>query len=474
MRAFLLLMLGCTGSSTTPPFTPTEPPPPPVTATGPVDLMQVVSEVHDVHRTILRVRWTQSRDATAHLEYSFDPGEWLSSPPRELQKGVQEELILGAPYDTQVTWRLVGEVKDEGQTTTPDVVTWTGRTPANLPQPTVVSADPDAWDPDMAYLLVSVSYDEEFFGEYAVTLVDRRGRVVWYHGTPRGFAGMHPRVSRTDRSFLIDHSSHWGGAIDGGETSRVLDMAIDGTVLKRWNMPGLYHSFTDLPDGSLAWPQHWSIDEDEEPGPDGERIAIQSPDGTTEELFNCTAALQTRCQANTLSYDDERDVFLYSLFSVDSVLEISGSNGALNKRFGQVPASWTFDPPQSEFWYQHGPTYTPEGNLLLSTHRSENDYELVVREYELDEQSRTLREVWSFGEGEDVIGTQMGESHRLQGGNTLHNHGTHAVVREVSPAGEVVWDLRWETSEYRSRDGHTVGRSQPVYGADLYRFLPDR
>ena len=423
--------------------------------------------------SILRVTWEQSRDAAVHLEFSFDPDDWRTSPVRELPAGSNEELMLGVPYDAEVTWRLIAEVPGEGTTVTDDVTQFTDRIPTSVPVPWVQESDPTGWEPGMDYLLASVSYDEWFFGQYAILLVDRQGRVVWYHGSPVGFATMHPRISWDDDSFLFDYGAFWGGLLDGGQASQVVEMAIDGTELQRWDTPGLYHAFTDMPDGTLAYPRHWTLDRNDDPGPDGEFIILAHPDGSETELYNCTLSLFEHCGANTLSYDAEQDVFLYSLFTLDSVLEIDASTGEVNKQFGHLEGSWAFDPPESAFWYQHGSVYTDDGHLLVSTHHSQHDTELVVREYEVDEGSRTLRQVWSFGEGAGVVGRQMGEAHRLRGGNTLHNHGTHAVVREITADGRVVWDLRWETMEYNAPSGHTVGRSVGVYG-DLYRFIEGR
>ncbi len=448
-------------------------PPTEATITGPLALREARAEVYDPYPSILRVSWMQSAPARVQITYAFE-GETRTTPARELLPGAQAELLLGVPYDSAVTWTLEAVGEEDGKEVvrrTEPAVTRNGGWPPELPRPVLVDARPDRFDPELEYLLVSVSLDQSFVGEYVVVLLDRQARVLWHHRTPRRRAAMHPRLAHDGRSLLIDQTSHWGGEFDGGASSEVLQIGIGGTVLKTWTTPGLYHAFTDLPDGSLAWPVHWAMDRDGELGPDGERLILQRRDGTEREVFDCVAALVRRCQANTLAYDAARDTFLYSLFTVESVLEVDASTGDLLRVFGQLDGAWSFDPPESAFWYQHGSVYTDEGTLLVSTHRAEDDEELVVREYEVDEEARTLRQVWSFGEGEGVTGAQMGEAHRLRGGHTLHNYGTHAVLREVTDAGEVVWDVRWETQEYGRSPGYSIGRSTPIYDADLYRLL---
>lgn len=299
---------------------------------------------------------------------------------------------------------------------------------------------------------------------------------------------MQPRVSRGGTSFLIDHSSYFADVSSQGRYSEVVELKIDGSVVQVWDTPGQHHPFVDLPDGSLAYARYdFGVFRDD-------RIEIIRPSGAVETLFSCRefvaghALPLADCGSNTTHYDPTRDTFLFSMFTFDSVFEIGASNGEVRRLVGTLGLSpfpaftglpeWTFEPAESRFHYQHNPVWTDEGTLLLSTHRGAEDTELVVREYEVDEVARVFRQVWSFGEGEGLPGCQMGEAHRLDGGNTLHNHGTFAVLREVTREGEVVWDARWEDREYScyggpSTPGHQILRSTPV-GSDLYRFAPER
>ncbi|HHO51739.1 MAG TPA: hypothetical protein ENK18_12900 [Deltaproteobacteria bacterium] len=252
----------------------------------------------------------------------------------------------------------------------------------------------------------------------------------------------------------------------------MVDLKIDGTVVQERAPPGLYHPFTDMPDGSLVYARHGSLDVDGDGSRDGDAVVRLAPDGATTEVFHCSDWLGETCGANTVSYNPDQGVFLYSLFTHNSILELDATTGELLRWYGQIPGGFAFD--GAPFWYQHGGYYTEAGTLLTSTHRDEFDFELVVREYEIDVANERLVEIWSFGEGEGVPGKQMGEAHRLPGGNTLHNYGTHAVLREATPEGRVVWDVRWEAIEYAEYlDGHVIGRSAPIY-TDLYAFAPPR
>ena len=123
----------------------------------------------------------------------------------------------------------------------------------------------------------------------------------------------------------------------------------------------------------------------------------------------------------------------------------------------------TFDPEDSTFWFQHGATFTDTGTLLLSSQLAADDIEGVVREYEIDHDSQALRQIWSHGVGDGIEAEYAGEAHRLPSGNTLHNTGTTPRVREITPDGEVVWDLAWEGFRL-------LGRT--VLLEDLYLLAP--
>jgi hypothetical protein len=139
-------------------------------------------------------------------------------------------------------------------------------------------------------------------------------------------------------------------------------------------------------------------------------------------------------------------------------------------------SDWTFAAERNTFDYQHGVTFTPEGNLLLSTkmHESNPYYTrsldtLAVREYALDYKSKTLTEVFSFGEDQGIAGNTAGEAHRLSNNNTLHNYGSGARTREITADGALVWDIKWSGGDSEG-SGRLQGRG--VLLSDLYTFAP--
>ena len=414
---------------------------------------------HDEIGSIVVVTWTQSEPADVHLAFSFADADPRTSPVRSLGAGTHSELLLGVPYGAEVTYRIVAE-GEGSQAETEDAVAVAAALPEALPVPTLLAADPSAYDPDSPYIF-AVTMRRRAVGSdsFWAMIVDREGRVVWGRPARPERSMLHARPGWHGRSLLIDNNSFWT-LFDGGVASTIDRIAIDGTVIETFDAPGLHHPFTDLPDGAVAYGAHL-------PGQQ-ETLEIASPEGNTT-LWRCgpwlgALGVTSTCASNTLDYNEATNTFLFSFYTIETIVEVDADSGTATRWFGHVPGSWSFDPPESAFYWQHGGHITPQGTLLTSS-LDEARGETIVREYRLDEAAETLEEVWSFGIGDGVFGDIMGEAHRLSNGNTLHNTGSLARLREATADGTVAWDLAWD-------DAYNIGRTTPI--ADLYAFALDR
>ncbi len=419
----------------------------------------VAYHLHGEIQSLIYVTWTQLVPTTARVEVRFDGGDWAPTPDEAIDTGDHEVLVLGVPYDTAFEYRLVNDHGDEVLHSSPRPGT-TGPLPEGLPIPNLLASEPDRWEPTGRYLLASINQEPGGWtdGHYWKFVVDREGRVVWALLTPGGAWTIYLRVSYDGDDLLWDAFTYWSD-MDMGAASQVHRMKIDGTIVESVPTPGGHHAFTELDDGSLVWgAADWKT----------ETLEIRSPEGVQSTLWRCedyhdALGIGEFCQSNSLYWHEPSDSFLYSFYSTSSVAEIDAATGTTLRVWGQVPTPWQFDPPDAGCFWQHGVTYTDAGTLLWSTHRSHEDAETVAREYEVDDASQTLHEVWSFGLGEGVAAYTAGEAHRLPGGNTLHNYGSDSRLREVTPAGEIVWELKWPGDRL-------VGRS--IFLEDLYIFAP--
>ncbi len=445
----LLLALGCTACGPGDPLD-----------SGPAESSRygdLQARLHEDFGSLVHATWQQADPGVSWVEYSFQDEEWLAGPSVERGAGLQQQLLLGVPYDVELSWRVVGEsgVRSGEQSIHTDPL------PEATLQADLLLAE-EGLEPSLRYLLVSLDGRDGTGAPYQAWtfIVDRQGRVVWALDTPAQRTTLLPRISKDGADILVDHNSFWA-SFDGGAASQVQRMKLEGTLLATYDTPGLHHSFTDLPDGSLAWGSTNGF---------SEVLALLPPAGEQQSLWSCSAFYQQlgtlgTCAANTLEHDEASDSFMFSFFSSDSVVQIDASSGETLRWFGQLEGAWGFDPEGSAFWWQHGAHLTDQGTLLLSTADADGAEagETLAREYELDLEQEQLRQIWSFGAGQGIYAEELGEAHRLPGGNTLHNYGTARHLREIGPQGELLWELHWP-------EGGGLGRSTAI--EDLYALLP--
>ncbi len=406
--------------------------------------------------SIVHVTWEQAEAADTWVEYRVEGEEWRTSPTRRLGPGSAEELLLGLPYGVVVDYRIASD-SGAGPTYGADELFETAPVPDTLPVADLLVPDDGRGEPSLRYLYLSVKAASD--GDFAdwVTIVDRQGRPVWGLENPPGFATVHPRVSFDGTSLIVDHNSQWG-VYDQGADSELVRLRIDGTELARIATPGMRHPYTELGDSSIVYGK-WSKGQEE-------TLEQIDPDGTHRSLYSCQQWMTDNdlvggCASNSLSWDPASDHFLYSLYSMETVIEVDRETGDTVRWFGRALGAWNFADVDTAFWWQHGAVFTEEGTLLLSARRGEDVDETVVREYNLDGSVQSLVQRDSFGEGSGIYADVMGEAWRLDNGDTLHNIGSASRVREYTPEGDVVWDLSWPASY--------IGRSTPI--DDLYALL---
>jgi len=426
---------------------------------------------HEEIESLVYVTFEQTQAASVWVE--FEPvgdDAWMSTPVQDLEAGAASFLLLGLPYGYDFHFRVVNDFGDGPRYSDE----YGGAIPAtadSLPLVQVHSSDPDNWERSGKFLLTSVNAATGGWvsGDYWKVIVDRKGRTVWALKTPDHHWTTFMRVAVNGTDLLYDKFTYWANW-DTGAGSTVHRIKIDGTPLDSYATPGGHHAFTELPDGSLAWPSaDWST----------ETVEILSPEGVQSTLWDCApfheerdVPLGTMCQSNTITYDEPTDSFLVSFYTTSTLVQIDHQTGETLRVMGESMGDYAFDPDTSVFDWQHGAYWLDADTLLLSTHRTdvpEEELETVAREYHIDDDTMTLTNTWSFGEGEGLHAQTAGEATRLPNGNTLHNYGSFGRLREVTPDGDIVWDIDWriDMTEYYDR---LIGRT--TFIEDLYVFAP--
>jgi hypothetical protein len=413
-----------------------------------------VLSLDDEVETIVHARWTLGEAGKqSWVEYSFDDGEWLSTPPQSGAVGEHEDILLGIPADIDVDVRLVVE-SDEPRVVEEASIT-TGELPPELPEPVLIE-----WDETRALganwiLLTFDNGSNTFQGPYWVEIIDRRGRVVWYHEVPDGLTAFYNGVARDGTHLWFDA----GTFFDPSGDARFIRMTLDGRYQEVIDAPNYHLGVDELADGSFVYEAL-----------EGGVYSINIGDGVDERVvWNCSEFMaklgvgNEQCEANTVVWDPDRNTVFYSMFVSNSVVEIDLVDGAVLKQFGQLTGGdpWTIDPPEAVVDYQHYVNWTPDGTILASTHLVEEGGVQAANEYAVDEETKTLTLIWQY-KTNDRYAQHTGEAYRLENGNTFIGYGTDGALRELADK-DVVWEVEWPLNDAGTRQ---LGHAQPV--ANLY------
>lgn len=404
--------------------------------------------------TVLHAAFTDPEGHEAWVEYRFEDEAWLVAPT----VGPGDAVLLGIPAETPVEARAAARWGDV--TVYSEVATaTTGPLPADLLLPNVV-----LWDPTRAYdadwVMVSVDHAAYTYSPpWWIEIFDRQGRIVWYLEVPDDHMSFYPTVAFDGTHIWWDGANFFGMSDTPG---RVVRQTLDGRWRVDQTLPGAPgEAVAEGPDGSFFY---------EDRGGVGYGLSQLEPDGTTRRIWDCGAFMaelgvdSRECWLNTCNWSEEHGTILASSFTSDTVYEVDVATGEVVRQMGQLEVGdpWSFDPPDRVFEYQHDAMWLDNGNLLASTH-VRNDYGVqVAAEYEVDDDTQTLRVVWEYV-SEDRFATQVGEALRLPNGNSVQGYGQDGAIREVTPDGEAVWEVDWAKDSYGYR---AIGHASFI--PDLY------
>lgn len=419
--------------------------------------------VHDNVNTILVVTWTQVEEAEqTWLEFSFEPGNVMTSRPSGGQIGEHRDLVLGVPGETDVTVRVVSRVGGMDFKTSD----YTGRTdavPSVMPTPTVESYDADLASPNRWLFgavedspsSVQQNRNNYYTGQFWLYIIDRQGRIVWYYNNPANNASSSfPRIARDGGYIWVDQ----GRSGDQG----VIKMTLDREYFETIDAPiGDCIDVTD--DGSLLYDV------------DGE-LFERTAGGQTRSIWDCKTELDLspNCYSNTVNYNPALDSVVMSFPEPGAVVEIDRSSGDMIGYYGNQPGAWDFAPPLASppdewrFGIQHFPNITADGTLLVSTHLPPHDTfssppspnEHAFVEFAVDRTNQVLTELWRYTEGPEWPHAK-GMAIRLENGNTLANYGAGGVIREITPDKQTAFLVKWDLPDdgsdfYNKMVGHNL------------------
>jgi hypothetical protein len=415
------------------------------------------------------VDWTQTQAAErVWLEFTFEAGNVMTSPPRAGAVGAHSEKVLGIPGETDVTIRVVSDSAGVKYITS-DRVGRTDAVPAVMPRPQVSMYDAARASEDR-WLFGSVENTPPqpngnrpayYNGQFWLYIIDRQGRIVWYHNDPSNNASSsYQRIARDGGQYIYVDQGRRGN-------TGVLKMTLDYEYFETIDVPvGDAIDVTD--DGSILYDVNGTLHE-------------YTAAGQDRTIWSCTQELdlEPNCYSNVVNWNAADDTVLLSFPEPGAVAEIDRATGNMVGFYGNQATAWDFAPPLTtppaawRFGVQHFANITADGTLMVSSHLP--PYETFTPEphpgshafieFEVDRTTQTLRELWRYSEGQEWAHAK-GMAMKLPNGNVLANYGTGGVIREITPDKQTVFYVKFDLPSGNDAYNMMAGHNELIN--DLY------
>lgn len=386
---------------------------------------------------VVRVSWDPTGDgATGVLRHRL-PGEPWTEVPADPAAG--EALVLGLPLDADVEVELDVEAGGE-LATSPTASITTGPLPTELPGLHVDLAQEGALD---GGLLLTTNVQSP----PAVIVFDGAGQVVWVRvldGT--SWAGR-ARPSPDGQHIIV---MPVGNDEDPQHELKVL--ALDGELVETITINEAHHDFTVLDDGTLVTLVYETLD-DSPWGPiRADALVERAPDGTQQKVWSAFDSFAYTPEAdvldgdgwthgNSIEYDPAQDRYLVSFLGLGGIGAIDRSSGELDWFFGGHYSDFVDqDGGVDLLYFQHGFQLLDTGLLVFENGPSSRASSGAV-EFAFTEGRPVAQEVWRYQADPGVYTPSLGSVHRLDSGDTIVDFATGGRLAQVSPEGEVRWQI---------------------------------
>ncbi len=440
MPTLLLLALACNGPGTD--------------TSSHVDMGDFDAEaaLEDDIPTVAWVRWTTDAPGTSWVEYGPDRFLGLSTVRGDATTTDHAVLLAGLPPSSTWYWRAVSEV--DGELLASRVYTIeTGVAPRDLPRVTPVAYDEALAQP--GYTITTSLGNPSWAIVYA-----RDGKPVWWQEAPTDSVIAQVRLTDDGTAVLYNLAS-LNFSVDVGMIRKV---RLDGEVLSETRTVMGHHDFVELPEGGFAYiaadVREWT-----EPDTGGVRnvvgdTIVEVPEGATEDTpraeiwstwddiavdvdpevdndFYPQGLDWTHC--NSLNLQD--GAYILSVRKENAFVKVDRTSGELLWQLGGAGSDFTQTSGRA-FVGQHSAELTPDGFMLFDNGDvdAEEAWSEAV-EYTLDEEGRTYEPIWTYDYDRRISSYLLGDVERLPNGNTLVAWGSGGTITEVTPEGEIAFQV---------------------------------
>jgi hypothetical protein len=144
--------------------------------------------------------------------------------------------------------------------------------------------------------------------------------------------------------------------------------------------------------------------------------------------------------------------YLVSYRNLSTVFKIDSTTGDILWRLGGKESAFSFpDDPLGGPSMQHAVRELTGGHIIVFDNGNEHSPpQSRAVEYALDTSQNVATVAWSYEPQPPLFAAAMGFAQRLSDGTTLVNFGLVGRVQQVSPQGQVLWDLSSPMPIYRA------------------------
>ncbi len=290
-------------------------------------------------------------------------------------------------------------------------------------------------------------------------MYDMEGQVVWYN--------VHSLERIGEARLTVDNTVLVHSMADILDKKRVaIELGLDGKAV--WNGPyqplgtvngHFHHAFLKMKNGNYL-----GVHSELQGMVTGDVIVEMSPSNQIVWSWNSFHHMRPDLtdwdrehdiyypwtHINAMQEDLDDDAIYFNSRNLSLVFKIKKSTGDILWRFGEHGDFRLVDTDDPYPWFQlaHGVAILPNGNIIMYDNGDkERGFSRAV-EYAIDEKEMTAKMVWKYEGGDSRwFVNYWGDADRQENGNTKIASGTwqqgdHSRIIEVSPEGEVVYELQ--------------------------------
>jgi len=418
------------------------------------------------------VRWTTDDPGTTRVEFGEDG---LAYYVEDTELVIDHEIaVIGMRSSSTYRWEAVSVLEDGTELRSEAGSYTTGALPFDDLVLELTTFDDARKEPGWTLTNVAIA---DVFSPVRVMMLDDQGQVVWYHELEGEEGRADIEVTLVDGERVLI-----GGGI--GSYQRATEVSLAGEVvwegpeqvdITEFLTPGeMHHQFHRRANGNYMVLSYELVDNEgfdiiEEITPELETV------WRWRAAEHLAGAHPIYAWGNAALLDADPDAVFYNTRNISTLYRIDRASGELEWSFGE---DGDFAMLTEHDWpwpsHAHAPEFLADGHLLLYDNGDMGrDFSRVI-EYVLDQDAKTAEIVWEYpgALANDVwFNFAMGDADRLPGGNTLVTVGTlvegdsQSRLFEVTPGGEIVWEVTFAGASGAPAGGFMAERIQALVGS---------